>query len=137
MVSDGVFARFKRIVVAEMNDEGLYGFGQLATLLRARFCDPKIQSLTKTDGLDVPGQRNSSRSFVMSADESTTVTMTPVPEKLTKKALTADHPTWCPGCGDFAVLAAFTRFSGKTPVAAREHRDVGRDRLFVPLSLFR
>src|SRR6184192_1697295 len=28
-------------------------------------------------------------------------------EKLTKKAITADHPTWCPGCGDFAVLAAF------------------------------
>src|SRR5580658_7100907 len=28
---------------------------------------------------------------------------------LTKKALTADHPTWCPGCGDFAVLAAFYR----------------------------
>lgn len=37
--------------------------------------------------------------------------VTPAPmgaeEKLTKKALTADHPTWCPGCGDFAVLAAF------------------------------
>ena len=29
------------------------------------------------------------------------------PLKLTKKDLTADHPTWCPGCGDFAVLAAF------------------------------
>jgi 2-oxoglutarate/2-oxoacid ferredoxin oxidoreductase subunit beta len=28
---------------------------------------------------------------------------------LTRKALTADHPTWCPGCGDFAVLAAFQR----------------------------
>jgi len=28
---------------------------------------------------------------------------------LTKKLLTADHPTWCPGCGDFAVLAAFYR----------------------------
>ena len=28
---------------------------------------------------------------------------------VTKKALTADHPTWCPGCGDFAVLAAFYR----------------------------
>ena len=27
--------------------------------------------------------------------------------KVTKKDLTADHPTWCPGCGDFAVLAAF------------------------------
>lgn len=32
----------------------------------------------------------------------------PAPDgKLTKKILTADHPTWCPGCGDFAVLAAF------------------------------
>src|SRR3954465_2404474 len=31
----------------------------------------------------------------------------PAADKLTKKALTADHPTWCPGCGDFAVLAAF------------------------------
>ncbi len=30
-------------------------------------------------------------------------------EKLTKKALTADHPTWCPGCGDFAVLNIFYR----------------------------
>ena len=28
-------------------------------------------------------------------------------EKLTKKDLIADHPTWCPGCGDFAVLASF------------------------------
>jgi 2-oxoglutarate/2-oxoacid ferredoxin oxidoreductase subunit beta len=43
----------------------------------------------------------------MSANDSPTLAMTPVPEKLTKKALTADHPTWCPGCGDFAVLAAF------------------------------
>ena len=46
-----IFARFKRIVVAEMNDEGLYGYGQLATILRARYCDPKIRSYTKTDGL--------------------------------------------------------------------------------------
>jgi len=43
----------------------------------------------------------------MSANDSTSVAVTPVPERLTKKALTADHPTWCPGCGDFAVLAAF------------------------------
>jgi 2-oxoglutarate/2-oxoacid ferredoxin oxidoreductase subunit alpha len=48
---ESIFARFNRIVVVEMNDQGVYGFGQLATLLRARFCDPKIQSLTKTDGL--------------------------------------------------------------------------------------
>lgn len=26
---------------------------------------------------------------------------------LTKKDLAADHPTWCPGCGDFSVLALF------------------------------
>ena len=36
-----------------------------------------------------------------------TAAATPPREKLTKKAITADHPTWCPGCGDFAVLAAF------------------------------
>jgi len=46
-----IFAKFKRIVVVEMNDQGVYGFGQLATILRARFCEPKIESATKTDGL--------------------------------------------------------------------------------------
>ncbi|HEY2124382.1 MAG TPA: 2-oxoacid:acceptor oxidoreductase subunit alpha [Chthoniobacterales bacterium] len=46
-----VFAKFKRIVVVEMNDQGVYGFGQLATILRARYCEPKIESFTKTDGL--------------------------------------------------------------------------------------
>ncbi|MEK6232844.1 MAG: thiamine pyrophosphate-dependent enzyme [Luteolibacter sp.] len=30
----------------------------------------------------------------------------PTAEKLTKKILKADHPTWCPACGDFAVLAS-------------------------------
>jgi 2-oxoglutarate/2-oxoacid ferredoxin oxidoreductase subunit beta len=43
----------------------------------------------------------------MSANDITAATVAPLPERLTKKALTADHPTWCPGCGDFAVLAAF------------------------------
>src|SRR5205085_91720 len=46
-----IFANFKRIVTVEMNDQGLYGFGQLATILRARYCEPKIESVTKTDGL--------------------------------------------------------------------------------------
>ncbi|MGB3117422.1 MAG: 2-oxoacid:acceptor oxidoreductase subunit alpha [Verrucomicrobiales bacterium] len=46
-----LFARHKHIIVTEMNDEGLYGYGQLATLLRARYCDPRIQGLCKTDGL--------------------------------------------------------------------------------------
>ena len=48
---EGIFARYKRVLVIEMNDEGLYGFGQLATLLRARYALPSIGSITKTDGL--------------------------------------------------------------------------------------
>jgi 2-oxoglutarate ferredoxin oxidoreductase subunit beta len=36
-------------------------------------------------------------------------TVTEPEDRLTKKALTADHPTWCPGCGDFAVLNIFYR----------------------------
>jgi len=46
-----IFDNFKLIVVIEMNDEGLYGYGQLAGLLRARFLDPRLISITKTDGL--------------------------------------------------------------------------------------
>ncbi len=45
------FARYRHILVVEINDEGLYGYGQLATLLRARTCNPAIASITKTDGL--------------------------------------------------------------------------------------
>lgn len=46
------FARFKHIVVVEMNDSGVYGYGQLAMLLRAKLADPRIQSVCKTDGLN-------------------------------------------------------------------------------------
>jgi 2-oxoglutarate ferredoxin oxidoreductase subunit beta len=35
------------------------------------------------------------------------------PDRLTKKAVTADHPTWCPACGDFAVLASFYKLLEK------------------------
>jgi 2-oxoglutarate ferredoxin oxidoreductase subunit alpha len=48
---EDIFAGFNHIFVVEMNDEGLYGYGQLGGLLRARFCDPKIRGITKTDGL--------------------------------------------------------------------------------------
>ena len=27
--------------------------------------------------------------------------------KYTKKELIADHPTWCPGCGDFSILSIY------------------------------
>ena len=46
-----IFSGFTHVVVVELNDEGLYGYGQLASLLRARYCDPRIRAVTKTDGL--------------------------------------------------------------------------------------
>jgi 2-oxoglutarate/2-oxoacid ferredoxin oxidoreductase subunit beta len=35
---------------------------------------------------------------------------------LTKKELAADHPTWCPGCGDFSVLALYFKLLEKRKV---------------------
>jgi len=48
---ENIFSGFNHVFVVEMNDEGLYGYGQLGGLLRARYCDPKIRGLNKTDGL--------------------------------------------------------------------------------------
>ena len=48
---ENIFAGFNHIFVVEMNDEGLYGYGQLGGVLRARYCDARIQGITKTDGL--------------------------------------------------------------------------------------
>ena len=46
-----IFEAFTHVFVVELNDEGFYGSGQLASILRARYADPKIRSITKTDGL--------------------------------------------------------------------------------------
>lgn len=46
-----IFGRYRHVLVPEMNDSGVYGYGQLATLLRAKLCDPRIQSFNKTEGL--------------------------------------------------------------------------------------
>jgi 2-oxoglutarate/2-oxoacid ferredoxin oxidoreductase subunit beta len=35
---------------------------------------------------------------------------------LTKKEISADHPTWCPGCGDFSVLALYFKLIEKRKV---------------------
>jgi 2-oxoglutarate ferredoxin oxidoreductase subunit alpha len=48
---ENIFSGFNHVLVVEMNDEGLYGFGQLGSLLRARYCDAKIHGINKTDGL--------------------------------------------------------------------------------------
>jgi 2-oxoglutarate ferredoxin oxidoreductase subunit alpha len=49
---ENIFSGFHHVFVVEMNDEGIYGQGgQLAALLRARFCNPAIRGINKTDGL--------------------------------------------------------------------------------------
>ncbi|MCX7915703.1 MAG: 2-oxoacid:acceptor oxidoreductase subunit alpha, partial [Verrucomicrobiae bacterium] len=48
---DEIFDGFPHIFVVELNDEGLYGYGQLAAMLRARYCNDKIRGINKTDGL--------------------------------------------------------------------------------------
>ncbi|MEO6786895.1 MAG: thiamine pyrophosphate-dependent enzyme [Chthoniobacteraceae bacterium] len=35
---------------------------------------------------------------------------------LTKKETAADHPTWCPGCGDFSVLALYYKLIEKRKI---------------------
>ena len=46
-----IFKGFHHIFVVELNDEGIYGYGQLASILRARYCDPRIRGINKSDGL--------------------------------------------------------------------------------------
>jgi 2-oxoglutarate ferredoxin oxidoreductase subunit alpha len=46
-----IFKGFRHVFVVELNDEGLYGYGQLGAVIRARYCDPKIRGITKVDGL--------------------------------------------------------------------------------------
>ncbi len=45
------------------------------------------------------------------------ITVVPTPDSerkgLTKKEISADHPTWCPGCGDFSVLALYFKLIEK------------------------
>jgi 2-oxoglutarate ferredoxin oxidoreductase subunit alpha len=48
---DHIFNGFKQVLVVELNDQGLYGYGQLAGLLRARYCDSRITGINKTEGL--------------------------------------------------------------------------------------
>lgn len=48
---ENIFSGFHHVFVVEMNDEGIYGFGQLASVLRAKYCDPKIRGINKSDGL--------------------------------------------------------------------------------------
>jgi 2-oxoglutarate ferredoxin oxidoreductase subunit alpha len=48
---ENIFDGFNHVFVVENNDEGLNDYGQLCGLLRAKFADPKIRGINKTDGL--------------------------------------------------------------------------------------
>ena len=48
---ENIFSGFHHVLVVELNDEGLYGYGQLAAMLRARYCDRRIRGINKSDGL--------------------------------------------------------------------------------------
>jgi 2-oxoglutarate ferredoxin oxidoreductase subunit alpha len=49
---ENIFSGFHHVFVVELNDEGVYGYGgQLAAVLRARYCDSRIRGINKTDGL--------------------------------------------------------------------------------------
>src|SRR5687768_14612153 len=43
-------------------------------------------------------------------------TITTERKGLTKKEVAADHPTWCPGCGDFSVLALYFKLIEKRKI---------------------
>ena len=55
---ENIFSGFNHVLVVEMNDEGLYGYGQLAGLLRARFCDPKHPRHQQDRRPDLEGEGN-------------------------------------------------------------------------------
>ena len=46
-----IFDRFDKVYTVELNDQGVYGFGQLATMLRAVTARANVSSICKTDGL--------------------------------------------------------------------------------------
>jgi 2-oxoglutarate ferredoxin oxidoreductase subunit beta len=44
------------------------------------------------------------------------MTAAPARPPLTRKDLTGDHPTWCPGCGDFSVLSIYFKLMERRQV---------------------
>lgn len=48
---ENIFSGFNHVFVVEMNDEGIYGYGQLGGILRARYANAEIRGINKTDGL--------------------------------------------------------------------------------------
>src|ERR1043166_3486332 len=79
---------------------------ELAPVLQHLSTDLMSETMGNGDGSGVAPAMSPAVATATPASE-------PPREKLTKKAITADHPTWCPGCGDFGALAAFYKFLEK------------------------
>ncbi len=139
---ENIFSGFNHVLVVEMNDEGLYGFGQLGALLRAallrrensrhqqnRCLTWKVKDILERAKANVsagPAQNlilsnSMSQTLTESPERAGNITSVAAPtlpasterKGLTKKEIAADHPTWCPGCGDFSVLALYFKLIEK------------------------
>ena len=53
---------------------------------------------------------------------------------LTKKEISADHPTWCPGCGDFSVLALYFKLIERRKLWHEKVTTVAGIGLLLPVS---
>ena len=118
--------------------------GQLALLLRGQATSSTSIALQPGARPAVQGRASSpasSRTWSpVSEDRSTRVParLRPGaqdrPSKQTAKDFTTDQEVrWCPGCGDYAILAAVQSFLPELGLATREHRVRLRHRLLVPL----
>jgi 2-oxoglutarate ferredoxin oxidoreductase subunit beta len=65
--------------------------------------------ITPTSPSAFPTDTTMTSTTVQPPLEKSQVTELPLEDRkpLTKKEIASDHPTWCPGCGDFSVLALF------------------------------
>ena len=91
-----VLRRFERVLVPEMNT------GQLAQLLRAEFL-VDVESYCKIEGQPLFAAELEREFEATAVDGRSTAPSS----TLTKKDFQSDQETrWCPGCGDYAILAA-------------------------------
>ena len=135
-----VLARYRTVVVPEMN------LGQLALLLRGRYL-VDVRSYTKVSGLpfkaeelqnlflELPQRHWGARMTAIDLGLPQLGGLDGVPttdEKQTAKDFTSDQEVrWCPGCGDYAVLAAVPPVPAHAGHPAREHRVRVRHRLLA------
>ena len=110
-----VLARYPKVLVPEMN------LGQLSKLVRAEFL-VDAEALTKVQGLPFRAAEIESRDpgddRCRRRVDGTTTAATAV--KLGRKDFQSDQEVrWCPGCGDYSILAAMQLLLARARRAAR------------------